>query len=147
MMNGMNGRQIASATKETVMESRRRKICCDALMLKPSVKMRVLGLSPSSGNLPESRSMSALAFFNHNAAEPKVKQFSNRHRFATVLHGNDDAVDARLRLRKCAKVRRETLESVRTSLRLSSPTTSMPASRLVRSSLDHGASSLAAPRT
>ena len=28
-------------------------ICCEALTLKPCVKMRVLGLRPSSGSLPE----------------------------------------------------------------------------------------------
>jgi len=61
MINGMNGKQTASPMNATVIEIRRLTICCEALTLKPCVKMRVLGLSPSSGSLPKSRSISVLA--------------------------------------------------------------------------------------
>ncbi len=72
--------------------------------------MRVLGLSPSSGNLPRSRSISDAGIFNDNSAEAKIKEFANRHRSAAVFHGNDDAVNAGFRLAKGAKVGRKAIE-------------------------------------
>ena len=42
--------------------------------------------------------------FNHHAVQSKIKKFANRHRSATVLHGDDDAVDAGLRIAEGAKV-------------------------------------------
>ena len=42
--------------------------------------------------------------FNNHAFQAKIKKFANRHRSATVLHGNDDAVDAGFRLAEGAKV-------------------------------------------
>jgi len=105
IINGRNGRQMVSAIKETAKESRRRKSCCDVLMRKPSVKMRTLGLSPSSGNLPDSRSMSELEFSMTTPQRRRSKQLPNGHRFAAVFHGNDNAIDARPRAAEGSKVR------------------------------------------
>jgi hypothetical protein len=45
--------------------------------------------------------------FNHNPTEPKIKEFTNRHRPAPVFHGNDDSVNAGLRFAKGTQVCRK----------------------------------------
>ena len=61
MINGTNGRQMARQMEEMRMEISRRTTCSDAPKLKPFVKMRLLGVRPSSSTLPEIRSIRELA--------------------------------------------------------------------------------------
>ena len=86
------------------MEIKRRTTCCDAFTLKPFVKMRVLGLRPSSGSFAGDPLHEEAGIFDYNAPQAKIKEFTNRHRSATIFHGNDDPVNAGSW--NCAKARR-----------------------------------------
>ena len=71
--------------------------------------MRRAGIEPIQRQ-PAQEALHELAgIFDHNPAEPKIKQFTNRHRPAPVFHGNDDAVNAVLRIAEGAQVCRKTI--------------------------------------
>ena len=66
------------------METRRRTICCEALTRKPRVKIRALGFKPSSGSLAQETFEHGAGIFNHNATEPQIEKFADRHRRAVL---------------------------------------------------------------
>ena len=96
--------------KETRIETSRRTICCDAFTLKPWVKIRALGLSPSSGSLPRSRSIRKLASSTTTPLSRRFEKFANWHRSAAIFHGNDHSINARLRFAEGAKIRLKSLK-------------------------------------